>query len=119
MSASEKHGPSVSVLDEAAKHESALMAQVRAADKDAQRLVAQAHEQAAAHLLEQQHQVERDIAEMRRTAAAEREREEAAIAAAAEQKVADIRAKAAPNVDKIRQLVVSRILPAGVEGVNS
>jgi vacuolar-type H+-ATPase subunit H len=110
---------SASVLLEAAKHETALVAQLTAAEQEAQRIIGLAHEQAAAHLTETAHRTERDIAEMRRQATAEREREEQTIVAEADRNVASIRAKAAPNRDGIRQAVVARILPAGAQGVVS
>ncbi len=91
------------------------MSRIAAAEQDAQRRVGQAHEQAAAQLIETQHRTERDITEMRRQAAAERERNEAAIVEEANRKVADIRAKAAPNLERIRRAVVARILPAGAQ----
>ena len=116
MSASD-HRHSASILLEAAKHETALVARLHAAEQEAQRIIGLAHEQAAAHLTESAHRTERDIAEMRRQAATERERDEATISEAAQGKVADIRAKALPNRDKIRQTIVARILPAGAQGV--
>ena len=113
MSASaNEQSSSASVLLEAARHEHALAARIAVAEQEAQKRTAHAHEQAAAHITEASHRMERDIAEMRRQAAAEREREQLRIAQESEQKVAEIRAKAAPNVDRIRQAVVARILPA-------
>lgn len=95
------------------------MARLTAAEQEAQQLVGQAHEQAAAHLTESTHRTEGDIAEMRRQAASERERDELNIETEAQRKVAEIRAKAAPNRDKIRQAVIARILPAGTQGAAS
>ena len=105
---------SASVLLAAARHEHALAARIATAEQEAQKRSVHAHEQAAAHLTESAHRMERDILEMRRQAASEREREQLRIAQESEHKVADIRTKAAPNVDRIRQMVVSRILPAGL-----
>jgi vacuolar-type H+-ATPase subunit H len=115
VSASEHGHKAPSVLSAAARHETALMTRIAAAEQDAQRRTGQAHEQAAALLIETQHRTERDIAEMRRQAAVERERVEAAIADEAGRKVAEIRAKAAPNLDRIRRAVVGRILPSAAQ----
>ena len=110
-----KPGNSVSVLAEAARHETALMAGIAAAEQEAQGIIGTAHEQAAALLTDSAHRTERDIAQMRQQAAADRDRTEGAITEEAAAKVADIRAKAAPNLDQIRKVIVSRILPTGVQ----
>jgi len=94
---------SASVLDEVARHEKSLMSQVEQANEEARRIIGAAHEKASEHIIEVQHQLERDLAEMRRNAYAARE--------AAERKVSEIRAKATPNLDAIKQLVVASILP--------
>lgn len=109
--AASKHSQGASVLAEAARHESAIMARIAAAEQEAQNIINHAHEQAANALLESQQRTERDIAQLRHKAAEERDAVERSVEEAADQKVASIRAQAAPNLERVQKLIVARILP--------
>lgn len=96
-----------------AGHEQGLAAQRSEAEREAQRLLDEAHAEAAELAQESTSELARELAEMRRTAAAERGTLRALIEQGAEEKAAKIRAAASGRIETAKQVITRMVLPAG------
>ncbi len=102
-------GPSL--LETVAEHESALLAQLEATEHQGRAQIEVAQGEAAAFLTDDYSQLEREVAELRRRAAEDREVDVLAVRRACDEKVAGIRAGAAQKLDQVFSEVVRRVLP--------
>lgn len=100
-----------SLLDKVAKHETALLAELATAEAEAQRIIDEAHTKASAHLQEIQNQVDKEIIEMRRKAAADRQATLEQIAADTERQVREIRDRSAGHLDSVKNELLEMVLP--------
>lgn len=102
-------GPSL--LEIVAAHEAGLMAQVSAGEDSGRELLDTAHAEATSFLTEDYAHLEREVAEIRRNAAEQREADTTSIRAACDARVSEIRSKAGARLDEVFREVVDRVVP--------
>ncbi len=102
-------GPSL--LETVAEHESALLGQLEDSERQGRLLLEEAQAEATAFLTEDYGQLEREVAELRRKAAEDREADVLSVQRACDAKVAGIRSGAAQKLDQVFSEVVRRVLP--------
>jgi vacuolar-type H+-ATPase subunit H len=95
-----------------ASHEQGLTAQRTEAEREAQRMIDEAHAELAELLQQATADLARELADMRRAAVAERAQVRALIEQGAEEKAAKTRAAASGRIEAAKQAITRLVLPS-------
>lgn len=105
---------SESLLENVARHETALMKELDLAREDARLVVDAAHADGAAYLQDAAARLDGEIGEMRRLAARSREEVRVSIEQAATAEVQRIRDESSSRTGDVRQELLARVVPSAV-----
>ena len=103
----------VSLLQRVAEHETALLTEVKATERDGREIVESAQSEAAALLAEAHQNLEKELADLRRKAAEEREEERQKIESATASQVRTVRENSVNKRAALVEEILSLLLPAG------
>ncbi len=103
----------VSLLQQVAEHETGLLAEVKTAERDGRAIVEAAQSEAATLLAEAHQSLERELADLRRVAADEREGERRNIETATASQVRTVRENSVNKRAALVEEILGLLLPTG------